>query len=315
MNQPPSLRLAAVVLKALPKAQAAKVLQRLDPPELRSLFNAVKRLGQPSYNDVESTLDALESAANELRSLETNSVRGPDVRNESAAVRPFQYLKQVPTESVLQLLADEHPRNIAIVLMGLAADQASEVLKGLEPALRVSVLKRLCDNDHADSEEVAQLNFILRSRLKKQTTDDYYDTEGLAVAVKVLSCADKNTREELLIHIGQTDAELAKKLESAVFYFDDIQGLSNRDIKIVLENIDTALWAPALRRSSLAVQTHVLRNMAETPAHYLNHEISAIDVIDEQLAKYAQQQVIKTIIRLLQNGKIKAPNPNECHNH
>lgn len=315
MNQPSSLRLAAVVLKALPKAQAAKVLQRLDPPELRSLFNAVKRIGAPSFNDVEETLDALQSAANELRRLDVASIQTPDATDEAATVRPFQYLKQVPTESVLQLLADEHPRNIAIALMGLAADQASDILKGLEPTLRVSVLKRLCDSEPATTEEVAQLSFILRGRLKKQTADDYYDTEGLAVAVKVLSCADQNTREELLIHIGQTDAELAKKLESAVFYFDDIQGLTNGDIKIVLENIDTALWAPALRKSSLAVQTHVLRNMGPTPAHYLNHEISAIDVIDEQLAKYAQQQVIKTIIRLLQNGKIKAPNLNEHHIH
>ncbi|MEZ6095766.1 MAG: hypothetical protein R3C03_16305 [Pirellulaceae bacterium] len=88
--------------------------------------------------------------------------RDEDIAELKEAFRtsPFAFLINVAPDVTNELLRDEHPKNIAIVLANLPPQVANEQVKLLEPVLRVSVVKRICQLESEDSAaETSQLAF------------------------------------------------------------------------------------------------------------------------------------------------------------
>ena len=191
MNQPTSLHLAAVVLNALPKQQASRVLQQLNAPQRRSIFQASREIGsRPAESTVEQTLAALESATRELRRLDEAGIEASPSFALPPSAGPFDFLKNGSPEAVGELLAEEHPKHIAIVLNALPADLGSEILETMDAALRISILKRLCEDEVATADSIENLAAALRTRWQLKNEQTEYNQKGLETAAKVLSCTD-----------------------------------------------------------------------------------------------------------------------------
>ena len=123
---------AAVVLNSLPKQQAAEVLSRLEPSDIKTVLDAITRLDDVSASQISHALDRLATEAERWRSgdeVENNKIE--EVRkslDEALATprtnlertvesdKPFGFLIDVIPMVRLHLLEDEHPKNIAIVL-------------------------------------------------------------------------------------------------------------------------------------------------------------------------------------------------------
>ena len=304
MNQLNSLQLAAVVLKSLPSEQAALMAGHLDAPELSRLLKTARDTPEVSIADLEKTLEAFDEATRELQTLSEE----PTVACHfgQAAVPLFDFLEETKLSLCLQLLNDEHPRNIAIVLAHLSPDKASDILQGLEAPMRVSVVKRLCESNIESDEAAAELKYALKLRLQKMVKLQTERNNGIDIAAKVLSCTSPGVQETLLARINQDDPDLARTLQDSVFLFDDLQKLSNEDVQTLLKTVDTSLWAPALRIANFATQTKVLKNLAEGPARIVNREIANIDRVDVETSEKAQQKIINGILKLRRQGKLES---------
>ena len=302
MNQLNSLQLAAVVLKSLPAEQAVKMAGHLDTPELSTLLEAARTVPEVSISDLEKTFDALDEATRELQTVNAE----PTVASYFGQVEVplFDFLEDTKLTYCQQLLEDEHPRNIAIVLAHLSPDKASDILQSLDPALRLSVVKRLCESNIEADEEAADLRFTLKLRLQRLVSLNSTQNNGLDIAAKLLSCISPDAQESLLTHINQDDPDLARNLEASVFQFDDLQQLSDEEIVVLLKNVDTSLWAPALRIADFATQSKVLKNFGERPAKFVNREIAEIDQVDHEVSLKAQKRIINSLLKLRRLGKI-----------
>ena len=59
MNRSSSLMNAAVVLNSLPNQQAAKVLSRLEPSDIKTVLEAITRLDEVSHSQISTAHDRL----------------------------------------------------------------------------------------------------------------------------------------------------------------------------------------------------------------------------------------------------------------
>lgn len=325
MTHSNSLTQAAIVLNSLPPRQAAQLLSKLDSGDLRRVLDAALALNHVSAEQITECLKQLESETR-LVELSKRGAESPKISQAKIEIdhalavvppgmaisreskQPFGFLADaVPTIRGL-VLSDEHPRNIAIVLSLFAPSVASQTMSSLDPNLKISVLKRMCELDEIQDAEIAELVYSLRMRYNKLLSSSAGRSAGVDSAAKLLSCSDAATREALLAHVEQSDPDLAKTLQRSVFGVERLCRFTGSDIKTVLKNVDTSLWAPALKNASTELIDKILNNMAESPAQLLSHEIAEIGYVDSIQEDVARRNIVNVVLDLARKGKVNVQN-------
>lgn len=319
MNRSSSLVQAATVLNSLPKLQAAKVLSRLEPGDIKTVLDAMTRLDYISASEIASALqrfsDETKGLPEAVDSEELTNVQcqvdsaidalHQQVEDAAEPECPFDFLVDVIPMVRIHLLADEHPKNIAIVLSMLPPEIASLTLKGIEEQLRISVLRRLCEIEEVSQQEVAELRFALNQRLHRLMNSGRVNEDGINAAIRLLSCSETGMRDELLAQIRQTDPDLAYKLQRSAFKIERLLTLENVEIKVVLRHVDTSSWAPALKNAPTAVVEKILTNMAPEPSDILRLEIDQIGFVGKPIQDLARQNIIQVVLKLARERKIE----------
>ncbi len=238
-----SLAQAAVIIKSLPQWQAVNLLSRLDPSDCFKVLAVVEQMDKITSDQLNASLAKLKHDTERWRySSEMDPIQGRsrravsssspagDRRTEAPTLgqsgQPFSYLIQTQPEVRTQLLENEHPRNIALVLSTLPVAIASQCLESLDPPVRVSVIRRICEMDDIDQNELSELNYVLRLRHQKLSHRATRKSSGVNVAVDVLTHSNQETQKLVLDLLEQSEPELACQLERSLGRKADHKGTS-----------------------------------------------------------------------------------------
>jgi|GEM_PF-3257087 flagellar motor switch protein FliG len=320
MSLSSSLTRAAVVVNSLSTDHAARVLSRLEPDDIKSVLAAISQLKHSTPLEVRNSIERFASetgteinrrdhvSSNDSANsdpLESNTLGYRSVSTTCESELPFSFLKTVDHAIKLQLLQDEHPRNIALVLSCVEPETASDLISSLDPILRVTVLKRICELEELDPEEIAYLGFELKSRLEKLSGLEQEPALGIDVASRVLSGVDETVQYSLLAEIDQADPDMARFLKNSVLVFEDLERLDSGDLKLVLSQLDTSVWAPALKNANSSLQVRIFDVLAEKPAELLALEMDQLATVDQTSQQSARKTVVKAMLDLSLSGAIE----------
>jgi len=202
------LHKAAVVLASLPKEQAAELLSRLDPIEAEAVAAETAKLHEIA--DAEQEEAVREFVGTGAACLNAYS---------PAPIRPFLFLYDLPREILLDLLANEHPRTIAMVLSFLPAHQSAAVLAELPPEAQLSIVRRMASAIEPQREAVRDVERAMKRRL--------YDSEslasgnrGIARVVGMLNVLDPAAERRLLAELSESDPKLVHEIRRVMFGSD-----------------------------------------------------------------------------------------------
>jgi flagellar motor switch protein FliG len=329
-----SLRTAALVLHGLSQQQAEQIRSRLEPAERRRLDSALKRLAEVTSGEI---LDALERLAREAeRNVGSEAARDPlreiakpfhagdqeqvPTEDDSEAARshrtghlvtatsPLAFLKHLEPKLLASLVVDEHPEDIAIVLTELPSSLAADSLQQFDPILRFSVLRRMCRLEKVNTHRMEELAFQLKQRLthrlahRDPSIDSAPQAKGLAAAARTVSLVEPKSRRELLAQLRVVDGELAEEVSARVFEFEQLGGLSDEQIKLLLKTANTAWWAPALCSTKPELRERVLHCMAAKAAAIVKREMKALGEVSPKITDRAQQEIVSLWLRLSESS-------------
>ena len=254
--------------------------------------------------------------ANRYSSPSTESSRTtPENANENL----FGFLINTTPDRRKRLFDNTNPLNTAIALSFLPAELVGETLNALAPESRVEILQRMSEVDQYDSQDVANLSLVLRSRIEKLTTANQVSTTDTTSATRPTyrAATDQSTKPPTRTNEDATiqnrgylvceSPEIAYTMERSNFDFADLKCLPNDEVKLLLSHVDTACWAPALKNSNLNLQKKILKNLADKPREMLSQEISELGSIDSLISNQAQQKILETCLTLQAAGEIQLP--------
>lgn len=317
-----SLTCAAVVVNSLSTDYVARVLSRLDAKDIKSVLVAISQLKKVAPLVVKDSIERFSSEAgaeinrrNQLggavlsnpHSRQTNDISCRSVNTTWESDLQFSFFETLSHETKLRLLQDEHPRNIALVLSCVKPETAADLISSFDSVLRVSVVKRICELEEIDPEEIAELCFEIKSRLDKLSGLEKESAVGFDVASRVLSGIDETVQSSLLVEIDQADPDLARFLKNSVIVFEDLEKLDSDDLTLMLSELDTTIWAPALKNASSSLQVRVFDVLAEKTAKLLATEMDQMDCVDHPAQKAARKTVTKAMLDLSLSGRIEFP--------
>jgi len=313
---------AAVLLMSLPPDVAAKVLKELSEEEIQRIFLTAAKIKELSVADIEATiqefLEDYNYVATQYSNLEAlleqlQGVLPPEVYERiksligtAGVAEGLEQLEKIDTRVLIGLIKNEHPQTIAVLLSQLTPRKASEILSWLPENLRYDVVKRIATLENISPQFLRQLIETVTEEIKSLgITGGLKKQEGVAIAAELMNLLDKDTAESLLRRIGEEDPTLEEKIREKMFTFEDIRKLDNRAIIEILKAVDKNTLIVALRGAPDDIKEKFFSSMSKRAAKIMQEDMEALGPVKKSEVEKAQKQVVATIRKLINEGKIE----------
>ena len=223
----------------------------------------------------------------------------------SLQVRPFDFARKTDPSQLLNFIQHEHPQTIALdPSLSQPGASGSDPLCTPGPACRWRWPSASPTLDRTSPEVLEEVEATLERRLSTFVTQDFTAAGGIDVAVDILNRVDRATEKTIMDALEEDDPELAEEIKKRMFVFEDITLLSDRDIQLIIREVDSAEWALALKTASEEVSERIFKNMSKRAADMLKEEMDYLGPVRLRDVEDAQQKIVSIIRRLEEAGEI-----------
>lgn len=317
---------AAVVLFLLGEEAAAEVLKHMGARDVQKLGATMANMRNVS-EDHRSTalaqfLDAVgRPSASGLDS--ENFIRGVLVRalgqDEAGSLmdrisldrillkskaKGLETLKWMDARNIADMIRNEHPQVVAIVLAYLEKEHAAEVLALLPEQLRVDVVLRVATLDKVQPDALQELNEILETQVTGGKGFEASTVGGLKTAAGILNYMDSSIESELMEKVRELEPEMGQEIENLMFVFENLLDVDDRNIQVLLREISSDSLVIALKGADEQMRDKLFKNMSKRAADMLRDDLEVKGPVRVSEVEVAQKEILAIARRMAEEGTI-----------
>jgi flagellar motor switch protein FliG len=287
-------------------------MSRLTEEEVRRVNQHLDQLGTISPEVVEQVAREFTNLAQRVKrklaqmGSSTDKTRSPH-QSPGASESEFSGLKAIlslSADEIFDLVKDEHPQTISIILIHLDTAVASDIISKLPDEIKADVAVRVTSLNKVNADMVEEINDALKDILKNKKTVVSDVSGGVDRLAEMLNQADEISSELILNEIEESDAELASEIKQKMFVFDDLILVDDRGFQKLLRKIETAELAVALKAASEEVKEKVFKNMSERAGEMLNEEMEDMGPVRMKEVVDSQQKITAIIQEMDARGEL-----------
>lgn len=318
-------RKVAILLRVLGEDKVAEILKGLTEEEIQKVTEELLRLEFVSKKEVKEVLDEFISLTRQdiipmagydyIHKILT-SVFGPAKAsaimermkiffNTGGSGASLSVLHDLDAVSIANFIKKEHPQTMAVVLAYLEPKKAVEVLSYLPKELYGEVLERMAHLDRLAPGVVDEIGILLDEEYR--TVGSAKRVGGVGALAEIVTNAPPGLEKDIVEQIDKTNPELAEQVRQLMFTFDDVVKIHDRYIGIILREVDREVLIKALKGASPQVKQKILGAMSERARKVLMEELEVMPPVRRIDVEKAQQEILKIIRRLEQQGEIVVP--------
>lgn len=312
---------AAVLLVSLGEHAAAEIFKRLRQEEIDQLTLEIAALGHVAPATKREVVEEFYETAVAQQYISEGGIDyargvldralGADKAHEvmsrlssSIHVTPFDFLRRTDASQISNVIANEHPQTVALILAHLAPEAAAQVMRSLPEDQQADVAMRIALMDRTAPEVIREIERVLERRLSSAIGQDFTSAGGVESLVELLNKVDRPTERTILEALDERDPQLADEVRRKMFLFEDIVMLDDRTIQQVLREVDAKELGVALKGTSEDVKSKVFANMSERAAALIRDDLEVMGPVRVKQVEEAQQKVVAIIRRLEEAGAI-----------
>ncbi len=311
---------AAILLLTLGEADAAKVLQQMEPKEVQRVGTAMAAIAELSHKDITGVFDfflkevsgrsglALGSSDYVRKMLTTalgeDRSKGLLDRILGSDTAGLEKLKWMDALTVADLIRYEHPQIQAIVLSYLDPDQSADVLARFEdPKVRADIVVRVANLSQVPPDALQELNEIFEQQVSGKSSSRFASLGGVDVAADIMNNLSGGT-DELMEGIRETDENLGEKIQDLMFVFGNLTSVDDRGIQSLLREVSSDVLLVALKGADEELKEKIYGNMSKRAAELLNDDLEAKGPVRLSEVEEAQKEILAVARRLAESGQI-----------
>ncbi|WP_051749031.1 flagellar motor switch protein FliG [Nevskia soli] len=313
---------AAILLMSLGESEAAEVLKHLGAKDVQKVGQAMASLSNVSR---EHATEVVERFVDELENQTSLGVGADDyVRRVLVGAlgegkanglidrillgrnsKGLEALKWMETRAVADLVRNEHPQIVAIVLAYLDPDQAADILAQLPERMRGDVLMRIARLDGIQPAALRELDEIMEKQFSGGSNIKSSSVGGIKVAANILNLMDSAAEGTIIAAISEADSDLGLKIQDLMFVFDDLADVDDRGIQALLREANNDMLGMALKGADPRVREKFMKNMSKRAAEMLNEDMEAKGPVRLADVEAAQKEILAAARRLAEAGEIQ----------
>ncbi|RZO29391.1 MAG: flagellar motor switch protein FliG [SAR116 cluster bacterium] len=312
---------SAILMMLIGEEEAAEILKNLSPREVQHLGTAmysVQGLGQDLVNQVldefltiikEQTSLGL-GAGNYIRNVLTKALGDDKAQSVLTRItptsqeRPIEILDWMDARSIAELVVDEHPQIIALVMSYLDAGLASDVLLSLPDELQPDVVYRVATLETVQPEALRELEDVMQRKFKSNATLRASQVGGVKAAAQIMNFTKQDTEALIMEVIGEEDRNLMQAIQESMFVFDNLLDSDDKSIQTLLRNVETEDLVLALKGADEPLRDKLLSCMSSRAAANLQDEMEALGPVRLTEVQDAQKRIINIARTMSDEGTI-----------
>lgn len=312
---------AAVLLMTLGEHEAAEVLKFMGANEVQQLGMAMASLKNVSRDDADRVLEVFIMDVENQTALGVDTEKyvrnllgnafGPSKANafierivNGDDAKGLDALKWMSSREVTDIVQDEHPQIIAIVLAYLDSAQAAEVVEKLPDEVRSDVIMRVARLTDIQQSALAEIENLIASKSESGSRGGTRKVGGDKVAAGIVNALKAERSEQVLDEIKERNAELSERIQDMMFVFDTLLQVDDRGIQALLREISNDVLVVALKGCDPAIADKILGNMSKRAATLLREDMEAGGPIKLSDVEIAQKEILDVARRLADAGDI-----------
>jgi flagellar motor switch protein FliG len=315
---------AAVMIMLLGEEEAARLLSALSPEELQALGSRMCAMGEigpgaiaesiasfaecaseagiPAHDRMESVRRIMTGALGDLKA--DNLMRRVAPAREPARSPAIELARWLDPDVLADLVKDEHPQAIAVLLVQLDPVAAAAVLAALPEAQHTPVVHRIARLGPVSPDALAILEEVLSARIARAHGKAPVAMGGVREAAETVNKAARSVEKRVIPGIGKIDKQLAKAIEGEMFKFEHLYALDARMMGELLREIESEVLIDALKGLTEEEREPFFGAMSSRAADGVRDEIEARGRIKRSDVEAAQQEIIAVAKRLAADGAI-----------
>ncbi|MEF9952007.1 MAG: flagellar motor switch protein FliG [Clostridium sp.] len=301
---------SAPIIKSLPEAEIQKITFEI--ANMPKIKREVKEEVLKEFVDLNKAKDFIIEGgfdyAKNLLSKALGSQRALEIIEKVSEVtqqyRPFAIARKADANQLLNVIQNEHPQTIALILCHLQSERAAQILSGLSEELQAEVAKRVATMSNTSPIVIEEVEKVLEKKLSGVIRSEATVIGGIQSLVDILNGVDRGTEKSIIEELDRDEPELAEKIRESMFVFEDVITLGNTSIQRILREVDVRELALALKGSSEEVASIIYKNMSKRAAQTLKEDIEFLGPVRLIDVEKAQQSIVSIVRRLDDTGEI-----------
>lgn len=249
------------------------------------------------------------------KALGPRRVHGIMDRVKGTQASGFRMLRNVDPHQIRPFLSKEHPQTIALILSQLDATQSGGILAGFPEDLQVDVARRLAGIDDLPAQALRRLEDSLAAELQAVLSGLITEIGGPRCVAEILNRTGPAVEKSVLERLDERDAKLAEEIRNQMFTFDDVAtNLTDREIQLLLKEVDTKDLAIALMGASDELTDRILSNLSDRVIGMIKEEMDRAGPTRISDVEAVQRRIVATVRQLEEAGQIsimRGPNPDQ----
>ena len=312
---------SAILMMLIGEDEASEILRNLSPREVQHLGTAmysVQGLDQETGNLVLDEFLAIIKAQTSLGMGAGNYIRNVMVKAlgedksqsvlsriaPSASARPIEILDWMDARSISELIADEHPQIIALVISYLDAGLGADVLGLLPENLQSEVIRRIATLQTVGPDALRELEQVMQKKFKANTSLRASQVGVVDAAARIMNFTKQNMEARIMKDIGKGDKSLMQAIQESMFVFDMLIMSDDKSLQTLLRMVDTDLLVLALKGADEPLQEKLFGCMSKRAAANIMDEMEALGPVRLTEVQSAQKEIINVARRLSDEGTI-----------
>lgn len=313
---------AAVLMMLVGEEEAAAILQKLDPEEVRQLGSAMFAVADVSEQEMEDVIEDFVGKARERTGVTfeprprieavMNRALGPE-KAESVLARitppeahcELELLDWLDASEIAQMIEKEHPQIAAVMIANLDPTVGGQVLELLPDAAQPDILHRIARLGPINPDAVDTLKAVLANRRGGgRAGGNGMTLGGTREAAKILQGARKATEQRVMPKLFKIDKDVAKAIEEAMFVFDNLLDMDDKNLGTMIRNVDGDILSRALKGVDENARNRFLGCMSARAADGIRDEMEARGPMKLAEVLEAQKAMIAIARNLAKDGTI-----------
>ena len=295
---------SADILKRLPENEIQKItyeianISTVTSEQRHSILEEFLEMNKAKDYLLEGGLDY----AKELLTKALGPQRAGEILNKVAEAsqlnRPFAIARKADAQQILNIINYEHPQTIALILCYLQVEKAAQIISELPEEIQSEVALRIATMNTTSPDVIREIEKVLDDKLSTIVKTETTVLGGIDTLVGILNQVDRTTEKNITESLQEQDYELAEKIKSCMFVFEDILTLDDVAIQRILRDVETKELALALKGASEEVANVIYKNQSKRAAASLKEDIEYLGPVRLTDVEKAQQQIVAVIRRL-----------------
>ena len=312
---------SAILMMLLGEDEAAEVLKNLSPREVQHLGTAMYSVQTVDQETVNSVLDEfLEiikkqtsigmGAGNYIRNV-LNKALGDDKAQSvlsritpASSERPIEILDWMDARSIAELVQDEHPQIVALIISYLDYGLASDVLGLLDINLQSEVITRIATLEMVDPEALKELEKVMQRKFKANTSLRSSQVGGVKAAAKIMNFTKEAMEKRILTDVKKVDKDLMQAIQDNMFTFENLGMSDDRSLQTLLRSTEAEDLILSLKGADEVLREKLFGCMSTRAAANIKDEMEALGPIRLTEVQNAQKRIIAVARKMSDEGTI-----------